>query len=182
MDATGIPQDRERLFLVAASQEHFDFNPFRDTPALSARPGDRDAKITDIVDRSAKSAPDAYLPTNNQYYKMINKEMEQGQSMDNLYQLRRNYVREKKDGICPTLTANMGRGGHNVPFVRDQWGIRRLSVTEVARLQGFEETAELFPEAVSQVERYRLLGNAACPGLAELAALRCLEALAECES
>ena len=113
---------------------------------------------------------------------MISKEMAQGQSTDNLYQLRRNYVREKKDGICPTLTANMGRGGHNVPFVRDHWGIRRLSVTEVARLQGFEETAGLFPEAVSQVERYRLLGNAACPGLAELAALRCLEALAECES
>ena len=181
-DATGIPQDRERLFLVAASQEHFDYNPFRDVPPPSTLPTPCDATVHDIVDRSTQSAPDAYLPEDNQYYKMISQEMAHGQSTDNLYQLRRNYVREKKDGICPTLTANMGLGGHNVPFVRDRWGVRRLSVTEVAQLQGFDASADLFPEAVPQVERYRLLGNAACPGLAELAAARCLDVLAECES
>ncbi|MCY3567321.1 MAG: DNA cytosine methyltransferase, partial [Chloroflexi bacterium] len=180
-DATGIPQDRERLFLVAASQVHFDYNPFRDMSLPISPPPTSEATVHDIVDRSIKSAADAYLPEDNQYHKMISREMARGQSTDNLYQLRRNYVREKKDGACPTLTANMGLGGHNVPFVRDRWGIRRLSVTEVAQLQGFDPDPDLFPEVVPQVDRYRLLGNAACPGLAELAALCCLRVLAECE-
>ena len=181
-EATGIPQDRERLFLVAASQDHFDYNPFRGISPPSTLPDSRGATVHEIVDRNTQSPKDAYLPEDNQYYKMISQEMARGQSTDNLYQLRRNYVREKKDGVCPTLTANMGLGGHNVPFVRDRWGIRRLSVAEVAQLQGFDADAALFPEAVPQVERYRLLGNAACPGLAELAALCCLDVLVECES
>ena len=85
----------------------------------------------------------------------------------NIYQLRRSYVREKQDGLCPTLTANMGRGGHNVPFVKDQWGIRRLSVQEIARLQGFQFAGieQIFPDQVSSPDRYRLLGNAVCPSL-----------------
>ena len=181
-DTTGIPQDRERLFLVAASQDHFHYNPFQHVFPSPTLPNSKVSTVHDIVDRSVQSTPDAYLPEDNQYYKMISQEMARGQSTDNLYQLRRNYVREKKDGICPTLTANMGLGGHNVPFVRDGWGIRRLSVPEVAQLQGFNAGTDLFPDAVPQVERYRLLGNAACPGLAELAALRCLEVLAERES
>ena len=85
---------------------------------------------------------------------MIEAELAQGQSEHNLYQVRRNYVREKKDGLCPTLTANMGGGGHNVPFVKDEWGIRRLRVGEVAQLQGFSQAeSELFPDGVSTNER-----------------------------
>ena len=29
------------------------------------------------------------------------------------------------ENTCPTLTANMGGGGHNVPFVLDDQGIRK---------------------------------------------------------
>ena len=36
------------------------------------------------------------------------------------------YVRENKSGVCPTLTANMGTGGHNVPLIKDDYGIRKL--------------------------------------------------------
>lgn len=31
-EETGVPQDRQRLFLVAASREHFDYNPFTPPP------------------------------------------------------------------------------------------------------------------------------------------------------
>jgi len=37
--------------------------------------------------------------------------------MDTVYQWRRKYVRENKSGVCPTLTANMGTGGNNVPYI-----------------------------------------------------------------
>lgn len=110
---------------------------------------------------------------------MIAAEMAEG-AADSLYQLRRSYVREKP-GMCPTLTANMGTGGHNVPFVKDRWGIRRLSVAEVAQLQGFEPGEDLFPEGTPSNEQYRLLGNAVCPKLAKLVGERCREALLELE-
>lgn len=36
---------------------------------------------------------------------------------DSIYQYRRTYWRETKGGKVPTLTANMGTGGNNVPYV-----------------------------------------------------------------
>ena len=175
---TGIPQDRERLFLVAASREHFTYNPFTPPKLDHAKACER--TIHDIVDRTVRAADGEYLPVGNKYRGKIEEQMAVGQSPENLYQVRRNYVREKPDALCPTLTANMGIGGHNVPFLLDEWGIRRLSVKEVASLQGFDhpETA-LFPETVPSVERYRLLGNAACPGLAHIVGVQCLVALRE---
>lgn len=38
-----------------------------------------------------------------------------------IYQWRRQYVRENKSGVYPTLTANMGTGGHNVPIILTKW-------------------------------------------------------------
>ena len=36
-------------------------------------------------------------------------------SKETIYQWRRVY-QENKNNVCPTLTFNMGSGGHNVPF------------------------------------------------------------------
>ena len=136
-----------------------------------------DCRSTRIVDRSTRAEATAYLPPDNRYYRMIEREMSEGESLSNIYQLRRSYVREKKAGLCPTLTANMGIGGHNVPFVRDEWGIRRLSVNEVATLQGFAEVD--FPTGMPEAEQYRLLGNAVCVELAHLVGKACATALGE---
>ena len=171
-DATDLPQDRERLFMVAASREHFTYNPFIRPPMRPVR-----RSLDEIVDRSSQADEALYLPTDNRYYRMIDREMIRGESDRNIYQLRRSYVREKKEGLCPTLTANMGIGGHNVPFIRDQWGIRRLSVAEVAQLQGFHDAD--FPSDMPVSEQYRLLGNAVCVKLAQLAANACATALKE---
>ena len=46
-------------------------------------------------------------------------------SRDTVYQWRRKYVRENKSNMRPTLTANMGMGGHNVPLVLDRTDRRR---------------------------------------------------------
>lgn len=35
------------------------------------------------------------------------------------YSFRRTYMRENKSGVAPTLMANMGTGGHNVPLLKD---------------------------------------------------------------
>jgi len=56
---------------------------------------------------------------------------------EKVYQWRRKYVRENKKNVCPTLTANMGTGGHNVPIIKDAYGIRKLTPIECIRVQGF---------------------------------------------
>jgi len=174
-DVTDLPQDRERLFMVAASRNHFPYNPFS-PPRASTHSGGLRRPLHDFIDRTRRAPDDAYLPLHNRYYKMIEREMKRGESPENIYQLRRSYVREKKKGLCPTLTANMGIGGHNVPFVRDDWGIRKLSVNEVGRLQGFDSHDHLFPD-IPTPEQYRLLGNAVCVKLAHLVGQRCVDIL-----
>ena len=170
-DVTDVPQDRRRVFMLAASKHFFRRNPFTRAPAEN--PNLR--SLHDIVDRTTRSSDTDYLPSDNRYHKMIANGMAQGSSQRSLYQLRRSYVREKSNGLCPTLTANMGTGGHNVPFIKDQWGIRRLRIDEVAQLQGFDAEA-LFPELPDN-EKYRLLGNAVCPKLARVVGERCLSEL-----
>src|SRR4029079_6408222 len=65
-----------------------------------------------------------YLPTQNRYFDMISKSVTDREC---LYQLRKYEVRAKERGVCPTLTANMGLGGHNVPFIMNCHGLRKLT-------------------------------------------------------
>lgn len=63
---------------------------------------------------------------------------EQIAEKNKFYQLRRGmYVRQNMNNVCPTLTASMGKGGHNVPLIRVDGGIRKLTPKETFRLQGF---------------------------------------------
>ena len=43
------------------------------------------------------------------------------------------YVRENNMEYC-TLTANMGTGGHNVPLIKDENGIRKLTPRECLKI------------------------------------------------
>lgn len=175
-DATELPQSRERLFMAAASREHFAYNPFV-PPALGNGSG-RHLAFGEIVNRTVQLSSETYLPSDNRYYKMIDEKLPEDASAESVCQLRRSYVREYNHGLFPTLTANMGGGGHNVPFVRDRWGIRRLSVDEVARLQGFDPAENIFPD-IPENQQYRLLGNAVCVGLARLVGGACARTLRE---
>lgn len=63
---------------------------------------------------------------------------EQINEMYQFYQVRRGmYVRKNQSDVCPTLTANMGTGGHNVPLIKVNDGIRKLTPQEAFKLQGF---------------------------------------------
>jgi DNA (cytosine-5)-methyltransferase 3A len=71
------------------------------------------------------------------------------------YQWRRTYYRKNQSGVCPTLTANMGTGGHNVPL-KSMNKNDKLSVNEVANLQGFPDN---YVSMVSNTQAYKALGN-----------------------
>ena len=93
---------------------------------------------------------DAYM------YKTLKKEIV---SKNTVYQWRRVYVRENKSGECPTLTANMGTGGHNVPLIKDNLGIRKLTPRECLNFQGFPKNFN-FPHDIPISQKYKQAGNA----------------------
>jgi DNA (cytosine-5)-methyltransferase 1 len=90
--------------------------------------------------------------------------------MGSIYQLRKFIVRSKAPNVCPTLTANMGEGGHNVPFIYDKKGLRKLTEYECLALQGFNKDKFIFPETVIRSRRYKQIGNSVSVPVAELIA------------
>ena len=100
-----------------------------------------------------------YLDKDNKYYNKIMDSIKKG-NKKSLYHLRKYYVREITEGLCPTLTANMGLGGHNVPFLLDEGRLRKLTENECARLQGLWDDEFEFPETVVKTHRYVQIGNA----------------------
>ncbi|OQY40309.1 MAG: DNA (cytosine-5-)-methyltransferase [Candidatus Cloacimonetes bacterium 4572_65] len=109
--------------------------------------------INDLLDKDIQEEL-FYYRDSQKYYEILNKEIT---SRDTIYQWRRTYVRENKSNVCPTLTANMGTGGHNVPIIRDDFGIRKLTPRECSRFQGFKE--EYLLEGLAKSHLYKQIGN-----------------------
>jgi DNA (cytosine-5)-methyltransferase 1 len=158
----GLPQRRERLFMVATSRDHFDYNPFRG-PTESRDP----AQLVDLLDVGGVDDEFYFLSEENKYGAWISKEAKKHDDV-RLFQLRKIELRPQPYGMCPTLTANMGAGGHNVPFLLDGGRLRKLTETECLRLQGF--SAKLKWPALSHGSRYRLIGNSVAPPVAKILA------------
>jgi len=94
-----------------------------------------------------------------------------------VYQWRRRYVRENKSGVVPTLTANMGTGGHNVPIILDDKGIRKLTPRECFSMQGFPKTFKLPQLADSKL--YQQAGNSVTVPVVERIAQELKKALSK---
>lgn len=157
MTHANIPQNRERIFIVAFDpkqvKNHKDFN-FPEKIKLTKN-------IHNILDKG-KQEDKYYYSKEHQYYPELNKTMT---SKDTVYQWRRVYVRENKSNVCPTLTANMGTGGHNVPLIRDNFGIRKLTPRECFSFQGYPQNYILPNLANSKL--YMQAGNSVTTTLIE---------------
>jgi len=73
----------------------------------------------------------------------------------------------------PHAHGEYGLGGHNVPFVIDRGGLRKLTEQECLRLQGFSNFR--FPDEVPRARRYTQVGNAVTVPVAELVAQQVIE-------
>ena len=147
---TDIPHHRERIYIVGFKDEN-KFNEFNfDFPIIENKP---------IVDFLEESIDEKYYYTDRfKVYDEIEKNITKTIDQNVLYQYRRFYVRENKNNCCPTLTANMGGGGHNVPLLKDNIGIRKLTPRECFNLQGFPNDYKL-PDLCDSA-LYKLAGNA----------------------
>lgn len=147
MTHANVPQNRERVFVVGFSDadKANKFEYPKETPLTNA--------IHGCLEETKVSA-EFYYDDRFGCYQEISKAVK---SKDTLYQWRRQYVRENKSNACPTLTANMGSGGHNVPLVLDDYGIRKLTPRETANFQGFPKNFVLPKLANSKL--YHQFGN-----------------------
>lgn len=146
MEYGNVPQNRERVYIVGfKSREQLDAFEFPKPKTLTK-------SISDILE---KDVDKKYYYNDSSLYETLKKEITK---KGVVYQWRRKYVRENKSGVCPTLTANMGMGGHNVPLIKDHKGIRKLTPRECARLQGFPENYKL-PKDLADTKLYKQFGN-----------------------
>jgi DNA (cytosine-5)-methyltransferase 1 len=150
-DYSIIPQNRERIYIVGFNDikdyNKFDFN-FDKIKNNNLSSFIEDTEINKKY----------YYDSKSKIYNCLQENISKSINDNVIYQYRRYYVRENKKGRCPTLTANMGSGGHNVPIILDKNGIRKLTPRECFNLQGFPNDY-ILPK-ISDNKLYSLAGNA----------------------
>lgn len=193
---TTLPQNRERIFVVCflnkADAEAFgSFDTFTELNRTKEELRESLANILDYNNISYKTNPELYYTREKypQYFMTEEEFLKSGKDewinlntdineMYEIYQVRRGmYVRKNQSGVCPTLTANMGTGGHNVPLILTHDGIRKLSPKDCFNLQGFRVGTDYrFPDKLKSAALYKQSGNAVSVDVIELIARRIIEA------
>lgn len=150
MDYANIPQNRERIFIICFDLKQVDNHAQFSFPEKV----DLTQTIHDCIDANENSPRLFYTEKMTHFEELRNSIV----SKDTIYQWRRVYVRENKSAVCPTLTANMGTGGHNVPLILTDKGIRKLSPKECLNFQGFPKNYT-FPSDIPASSCYKQAGN-----------------------
>jgi len=150
MTHANIPQNRERIFIVAFNpkkvKKYSEFKFPNEIPLTKS--------IHDFLIEKQQNEAFYYSKTHKYYPELLKTVLKK----DTVYQWRRIYVRENKSNVCPTLTANMGTGGHNVPIIKDKFGIRKLTPKECFAFQGYN-TNKLNLPSIPNSKLYMQAGN-----------------------
>lgn len=157
MDYSYLPQNRERIYILGFLNKEdaskFAFFENLKKYKIAKSKADRVGESKKILDMSISDEKYFYIKEKYPYYFTTEEEFknlhsdkrhrinlkESVNEMYQFYQMRRGmYVRKNKSNVCPTLTANMGTGGHNVPIIlTNDKKIRKLTPKETFLLQGF---------------------------------------------
>ncbi len=150
-----VPQNRERVFIVG----------FRTKKAADAFVFPEEIKLTKTIHDCLETREIDSKYFYDERYECFGEIRKDVTSPDTVYQWRRKYVRDNKSNVCPTLTANMGSGGHNVPLILVEGGIRKLTPRECANFQGFPRGFKLPKQVDSKL--YHQFGNSVTVPLIE---------------
>lgn len=140
-----VPQNRERIYIVWFRDKNaFDRFQFPSKIWL-------DRSFRDLLDEEVAQK---YYYNESHLYEKLAKAMKR---FDTVYQWRRQYVRENKMWLCPTLTANMWTWWHNVPLIIDKKWVRKMTPRETFRIQWYPNNFKLPEMADSHL--YKQAGN-----------------------
>ena len=144
----GIPQHRTRTYIVAfKSQEACDSFKFPDECSLEKR-------IFDLIDKTQKVDDRYYLSADSKNYKRLQAVMT---DCEQIYRFADYGIQSSKDGVSFTLKANMGTWRDRVPYIKDDYGIRRITPYECLALQGFPK--EFRFSKIPIASAYKQCGN-----------------------
>lgn len=207
MNYSTLPQNRERIYIIGFlnPEDAKGFTLFDNLEDYLVRrtEEERIESIRGIIDYTTtyenysryyytREKYPKYFITEDEYNNMpidMRKEVrinldEQINEMYEFYQVRRGmYVRKNQSGVCPTLTANMGTGGHNVPLIRVNDGVRKITPAEAFKLQGFpvgngyELPREYNGRQYSDSHLYKQAGNAVSVPIIKLLAEQILNSI-----
>jgi len=128
----GVPQHRERIFLIAN---------LRGKPRPKVFPVGRASRENDGSNQSEQKSREGLFSNisstvDAHYYKggASRQYVVEENPKISVAQWRRGYFREYKSEGVPTLTANMGTGGNNVPFVRPVLDVARFNKSPNGRM------------------------------------------------
>ncbi|AAK79469.1 DNA (cytosine-5)-methyltransferase 1 [Clostridium acetobutylicum] len=209
MDFSHLPQNRERIYIVGFlnKKDAEKFTMFDNIGEfyINKTVDERVRDIKKVIDYTlTKNTGDKYYYTKEKYPKYFITEEEYDKIPESyrkdvrinldesiteeyqFYQLRRGmYVRKNMSNVCPTLTANMGTGGHNVPLIKVKDGIRKLTPKETFKLQGFpvgngyELPTKYINRPYPESRLYKQAGNAVSVPIIRLIAEQILRVLEE---
>lgn len=117
----GVPQNRERVFIVANIREQ----PRPKVFPLGKCFAEDDGSSKETQREGERVSTD-YLPTLDAHYykgggtRAVIDEGTESNELIRATQWRRTHFRDIKGNYTPTLTANMGTGGNNVPYITNQ--------------------------------------------------------------
>ena len=168
-----LPQNRERIFIVGFLNKK-DYENFKwpNKVALTKT-------IDKVVDWDAEVDKKYLYGSEKKCYRLLKDNIAE---RNIIYQYRRVYVRANKGGVCPTLTANMGMGGHNVPLIiNNQNKIRKLLPIECLKLQGFPDDF-IIPSELCDSRVYKQAGNAVSVNVVKRVASNIKQAMEETDN
>ena len=147
-DYGNIPQHRERVFIVAFKDiEKCERFVFPEKVELKT-------SLNDIIDRTIKHSDCYYYKDNDPIYKKLKPSIK---NLSVVYRIRDNGNDIRKYKVCPTLTASMGAFQYQIPVIKDEFGIRKLTPYECLALLGFPKGFR-FPN-IPLEKAYKQCGN-----------------------
>jgi len=147
-----LPQPRSRIYIVAFKNinlcDRFSF----------PKPIELSVQINDIIDRHDRKHEIYYYNPDSDIYKKYSLQINE---KNYIYRISDKGLIRVREHLCPTLTANMGTYPNRVPVVRDDYGIRRLTLRECLDFQGFPQNYK-FPKTITINDAYKQIGNSVC--------------------
>ena len=143
-----IPQTRRRIYIVAF-RDHEMCQRFRFPEPVSLT-----ATLDQFLDKHEQQHEIYYYRAADEYEDYIRSNVT---DPDYLYRVFNGSLRKLTNSKCPTLTASMTTP-RNAAVLKDAWGVRRLTLRESLRFQGFP-VDYYFPNTIKIQDAYKQIGN-----------------------